>query len=151
MLRLEKVQCGKIGIYVTVTREIVKRSFAVLPVVFLLFFAFLFALRFRLNDRFYSSPFPIQSTKAPENNTNATNSTIIQILSTDRVEIASKNDDDKIIFNSTISFSIVRLLTMILGELETKNMGLDTDVSVENFTNYIVYFAFLCMVPILIS
>jgi hypothetical protein len=55
-----------------------------------------------------------------------------------------------VLFDSSFPISMIYIIAMTLGELQTPEMGLDTDVNWPNLVNYIIYFSFLCIIPIFI-
>lgn len=109
ILRLEKFKV--IGIYVTVFKNILRRSIKVVPLILFVSLAFLFSFR-------------ISSLK--------------------------ETGDEEKLFNGSIALSFIRLMTLNLGNYENHKMGLDTDIGISNWPEYVIYTVFLFIIPILI-
>ena len=64
----------------------------------------------------------------------------------------SKNDNQTdysiVYFESSFSLSIFKLLIMLIGNLETKDMGLDT-LNWDSIINFVIYGCFIFVMPIL--
>ena len=50
-------------------------------------------------------------------------------------------------YSNSTSYSIIRTLTMVVGELSTEKMGLQNDYS---FTNFFIYILFICLMCIIL-
>lgn len=52
--------------------------------------------------------------------------------------------------NKSHSFSIIKLLTMLIGDFQTDQMGLDEGLSIKNMVDYLLYYKFVVLMSILL-
>lgn len=121
----------KVGIYVTVFKKVFNRSLAVLILPILTWLAFLFAFRFNYRYALYFNNSATQQ-KCPKINT--TNNTL---------------DIGPNMFNESTSHSLIRLITMTLGDYQNNEMGLGDEANTINL-NYIIYLLAVFLLPLLI-
>jgi hypothetical protein len=123
LLRLDKIPY--VGVYVMVFKQVLKKSFTVLPLVVILMTGFLFAFKIRSNFD--------QHTSDLENN--ATNSSY-----------DSSNHIKK--FNSNISYSTFFLIQMILAYFDMEQLGLNDRITWANSANYFILLLFVLIMTV---
>lgn len=102
----------KIGPYVDVIGNIIRKSLGLLVIVCICLIGFLLAFR-------------------------------------NRSKSINENVDVVNFFNGTFEFTLIKVLTMSVGSLDTEGMGID-EITAENAINFIIYIFFILIMPVLL-
>jgi hypothetical protein len=115
LLRLDKIP--HVGVYVMVFKQVLKKSFTVIPLVVILMTGFLFA--FKIRSKFDSH----QSELVTGSITNSS--------------YDSANKIQK--FNANLSYSIFVLIQMILADFDVEQLGLNDQITWANSANFFLF------------
>jgi len=113
-------KCAIIGRYLYVFGNILKKSFKFFLVLLILMLGFLFSFRNRIID------------EISDQIHNESNQTFNRIEN----------------FNASFSMSSFKLFTMLVGNLETEDMGIE-NLDLNNMINFLIYGCFIFLMPIL--